>query len=116
MVTDSPAGYWKVRIVLHGALLHLAAWTEPRVTRDSATGRVTAIEAEWIDDGVTGDRLGYLSLPAVTAVAWRRADGLRRVPAEITAGAPGARVGRHRRLRGGASGHLVETSGDGRRR
>lgn len=73
MSDQTAAPFWRIRLVVDGALLHLASRSEPRISVDPGTGRPSAIEADWITDGTLADRLGYLSLGAVTAISWRQA-------------------------------------------
>jgi len=61
--------HWKLRVVLPGALLHLASSTEPEIYPDS--GGLESMVADWIDDHAYGDTLGYLDWTQVIAVTWR---------------------------------------------
>jgi hypothetical protein len=65
--------FWKVRVCLHGAILHLASRTEP-VLRMS-DGRPAAVELDPIVDTEHGDTIGFIDWPVVTAVTWRKAGG-----------------------------------------
>ena len=58
--------HWKVRVVLHGAMLYLASWSEPR--REVG---ISGIKAEWIKEHEYGDTIGYIDWDAVVAVTWR---------------------------------------------
>lgn len=68
-MTNEP--YWKLRVVMPGAILHLASWDEPRLERDD-DGRIVGVHADLIADG-RADTLGYIDWTAVKAVTWRRA-------------------------------------------
>jgi hypothetical protein len=58
--------HYKVRVVLPGALLHLASWTEPVCKVTSSH-----VEADWIDDADYGDTIGRIDWGSVLAVTWR---------------------------------------------
>lgn len=56
--------HYKVRVVLPGALLHLASKVEPEKGPDGW-------HADWIDDHRYGDTAGFIDWHAVVAVTWR---------------------------------------------
>jgi hypothetical protein len=56
--------HYKVRVVLPGAILHLASKDEPRKNHDGW-------DAAWIDDHRYGDTIGFIDWGAVVAVTWR---------------------------------------------
>lgn len=63
--------FYRVRVVLPGALLHLASRDEPRLIRDSL-GRLEAVEARWVrNNPEAGDDLGYVRWAEVIAITWR---------------------------------------------
>jgi hypothetical protein len=62
--------HYKIRVVLPGAILHLASWTEPKIL-DWDGNR---IETDWINDHRYGDTVGFIDWPAVLAVTWRRTE------------------------------------------
>jgi hypothetical protein len=64
--------HFKVRIVLPGALLHLASWDVPRITRGMLSSGIDNVSADWIDDPDYGDTRGYIDWPRVDAITWRR--------------------------------------------
>jgi hypothetical protein len=65
------APHWKVRVVIPGAILHLASKIEPcPVYQD---GRLTNVEADWLTSPEYGDTVGYIDWPVVTALTWRYA-------------------------------------------
>jgi hypothetical protein len=57
--------HFKVRVVLPGALLHLASWSAPVRQADGT------VSAEWIDDPEYGDTLGFITWDRVLALTWR---------------------------------------------
>ena len=60
--------HYKVRVVLPGAILHLASATEPQV---KVVGAQLRIEAEWIVESDYGDAIGWIDWDKVAAVTWR---------------------------------------------
>lgn len=63
--------FYRVRVVVPGALLHLACRTEPRLIRDSL-GRLQSVEAAWINgEPDKGDTIGLIRWSEVTAITWR---------------------------------------------
>jgi hypothetical protein len=56
--------HYKVRVVLPGALLHLASKGEPAKTTDGW-------QADWIEDHRYGDTLGFIDWSSVSAVTRR---------------------------------------------
>lgn len=56
--------HYKVRVVLPGALLHLASKDEPAETLDGW-------QADWIRDHRYGDTVGFIDWNQVTAITWR---------------------------------------------
>lgn len=77
-MSDEP--YWKLRVVLSGAILHFGSWDEPELERDT-DGRIVGLRATLIADGRYGDTLGFIDWPSVKAVTWRRAGGREEAPA-----------------------------------
>jgi hypothetical protein len=67
---------WKVRVVLHGALLHVVSSTEPRVIEHG--GELVGVDWSPTDEG---DVPGYVDWSAVRAITWRRAAERRRARA-----------------------------------
>ena len=71
--------HYKVRIVLPGAILHLASWAEPTLHHTWKRGAVTVssadgpvhVEADWIDDPAYGDTIGFVDWSEASAVTWR---------------------------------------------
>jgi hypothetical protein len=65
--------HYKVRVVFHGAIVHLAAWNEPDIHLDEWTDdKISNVKADWIvGDGRYGDTPGFIDWKAVTAVTWR---------------------------------------------
>ena len=64
--------HWKVRIVLPGAIIHLASMVEPAVVFTDR--QVTGLNAEWIDGTEHGDTLGFIHWPSVVGITWRMAE------------------------------------------
>ena len=62
--------HYKVRVVLPGALLHLAAWNEPDFGVATESDGWT-VRADWIDDPAYGDTLGFIEWPEVKGLTWR---------------------------------------------
>lgn len=62
--------HFEVRLVLVGAIVHLASRTEPVPMLDDA-GRLVGVTTDTITDPAYGDTLGYIDWSAVTAVSWR---------------------------------------------
>ena len=63
--------HFKVRIVVDGALLHAASWTEPELVTHAHEYVVDSIEADWINDPNYGDTIGFLNLDAISGTSWR---------------------------------------------
>lgn len=63
--------YYKVRVVLPGALIHLASTTEPEVKLERFTERISNVTADWLQTPECGDTVGYIDWPEVTAITWR---------------------------------------------
>ncbi len=63
------APHWKVRVVLPGALLHLASRTEPVVQQGA--GEAGEVSADWICAPDYGDTIGHLDWTKVIAITWR---------------------------------------------
>lgn len=61
--------HWKVRVVLPGALIHLASFNEPQPVWSA--GQLTAVDADWIAAPDYGDTIGYIDWTAVAAITWR---------------------------------------------
>ncbi len=61
--------HWRVRVVLPGALIHLASRSEPKVL--SYLNRVTEVHGDWIEDSDYGDTIGFIDWSAVVGVTWR---------------------------------------------
>lgn len=70
-ITTDAGHYYKVRVALPGALIHLASSTEPKVHCDAYTGSITRVQGDWLEDPDKGDTLGYIDWPNVAAVTWR---------------------------------------------
>ena len=66
---DGLVPHFKVRLVLPGALIHLASQDEPRWVHDEDGQR--QLEADWITDPDYGDTLFFIDWSAVTGVTWR---------------------------------------------
>lgn len=66
IITSEPGlePHYKVRIVLPGAILHLASKDEPRNTPNGWC-------ADWIDDHRYGDTVGFINWTQLTAITWR---------------------------------------------
>ncbi len=64
--------YFKVRIHLPGAVMHLASSTRP-VVHQTPAGEVAWVEGDWISGTDEGDELGYIRWGEVIAVSWRPA-------------------------------------------
>lgn len=62
------AAFYRVRVVIPGALLHLASATEPAV--GTLDGR-RHVEADWLEDPEAGDTVGFINWDEVAAVTWR---------------------------------------------
>jgi hypothetical protein len=63
---------YRVRIVMHAALLHVLSATEPVVTV-SASGQVTTVSWTAIEGTEHGDTIGFIRWSEVTAISWRKA-------------------------------------------
>jgi hypothetical protein len=61
--------HYKVRVVLPGAILHLASWTEPTLAPEVRGPLV----ADWINDRAYGDTIGFVDWSQLVAVTWRYA-------------------------------------------
>jgi hypothetical protein len=61
--------HYKVRVVLPGAILHLASWKPPRRDRDFDYRWQAG--TDWIDDPLYGDTIGFIDWPSVVAITWR---------------------------------------------
>ena len=61
--------HYKVRVVLPGAILHLASWTEPTFPPEVRGPLV----ANWINDPDYGDTIGFVDWSQMVAVTWRYA-------------------------------------------
>jgi hypothetical protein len=61
--------HYKVRVVLPGAMLHLAAWDEPHRGEDFE-GRAAWV-ASWIKDPRYGDAIGWIDWSKLRAITWR---------------------------------------------
>ncbi len=62
--------HFKVRVVIPGAILHLASRNEPRLIRQPG-GRLDHVDADWIADHPYGDTLGFIDWSEVSAITWR---------------------------------------------
>ena len=62
--------HWKVRVVVPGALLHLASRTAPDLIFQH-DGRLSLVVADWITDGEYGDTPGFVHWSEATAITWR---------------------------------------------
>lgn len=56
--------HYKVRVVLPGAILHLASWDEPHHLGEDW-------HADWISDPAYGDTIGDIDWSKVIAITWR---------------------------------------------
>lgn len=64
--------HYKVRVVFPGALIHVAAWTEPEVTLNG-DGSVTVV-ADWVSHPDYGDTMSPMfDWTKAVAVTWRYA-------------------------------------------
>jgi len=61
--------HFKVRVVLPGAILHVASWTEPAIYPDVNT----RVRGDWINDPEYGDTIGFIDWDKAVAVTWRYA-------------------------------------------
>ena len=59
--------HYKVRVVLPGAIVHLASWDQPQ--NDQLDDEMWS--ADWIDDSEYGDTIGFIDWSEVRAVTWR---------------------------------------------
>lgn len=68
-----PAPHWKVRVVLQGALIHLASWDKPRVVdAQPVSHALLEVTADWITDlPGYGDTPLWIDWQAVTAITCR---------------------------------------------
>jgi hypothetical protein len=63
--------HYKVRIVMHGAILYVASRSKPKVILDG-NEHIRGVRADWVgDDPAYGDTIGYIDWPEVRAVTWR---------------------------------------------
>jgi hypothetical protein len=62
--------HYKVRVVLPGAILHLASRTQPTIRRHYDDGR-GVWDADWIDDHRYGDSIGFIDWSQLVAITWR---------------------------------------------
>ena len=69
-ITNNATPYYKVRVVLPGAILHLASRDEPHLVRAtvSTEGKWSA---DWLSDPDKGDTIGFIDWPSVVAITWR---------------------------------------------
>jgi hypothetical protein len=67
------APHYKVRVVLPGVVLHLAAWEQPRFDTVQVSSAIseTGWHAEWIEDPRFGDTVGFIDWSQVVALTWR---------------------------------------------
>jgi hypothetical protein len=67
--------HYKVRVVVSGAILHLASKTEPVNWMTTGRGRAYSITPEWTADWITdhryGDTIGFIDWSKVQAITWR---------------------------------------------
>jgi hypothetical protein len=71
--------HWKIRIIVGGAILHVASGIEPTPLFEIDEGdgcrvlgdHVLGLKGEWIDDHEYGDTLGYIDWDALSAATWR---------------------------------------------
>jgi hypothetical protein len=59
--------HYKVRVVISGAILHLASWSKPKP--DQYAEQIW--RADWIDDPLYGDTIGNIDWYSVKAITWR---------------------------------------------
>jgi hypothetical protein len=88
IVSEPGEAFYRVRVVLPGALFNLASRTPPVVHQKA--GRVTKVVAEWLTDPEQGDTVGFIDWTAVVAVTWRWSGA--GSPPENRWGAVGGRV------------------------
>jgi hypothetical protein len=62
--------HYKVRVVLPGAILHLASKDEPAEI-PAIWGQDGHWHADWMDDHRYGDTVGFIDWNQVTAITWR---------------------------------------------
>lgn len=70
-ITTDAGHYYKVRVALPGALIHLASADEPKVRLDRFTDQISRVDADWLEDPDKGDTLGHIDWPAVLGITWR---------------------------------------------
>lgn len=63
--------HYKVRVVIDGALLHLASRDEPHEDHDPYDGGAAFWAADWIADPRYGDTIGFINWSQVAAITWR---------------------------------------------
>ena len=66
--------HYKVRVVIPGAILHIASWDEPHQEPVDPHMRFTGPKkwvADWIKDGEYGDTIGFIDWSEVRAITWR---------------------------------------------
>lgn len=61
--------HFKIRVVIPGALLHLASWGEPEIRYSH--GQIDDVFADWISDPEYGDTIGRINWHSVAAITWR---------------------------------------------
>jgi hypothetical protein len=77
ITASSAAGlkpHYKVRVVVLGALVHIASWDEPHLEPVDPHHRYTGPQewvADWINDPEYGATIGYIDWDKVSAITWR---------------------------------------------
>lgn len=61
--------HYKVRVVLPGAIIHLASMGEPKPIWED--GQLYTVVGDWLEGHDYGDTIGYIHWPNVIAVTWR---------------------------------------------
>jgi hypothetical protein len=62
--------HYKVRVVLSGAMLHLASWDKPKIIYEGLIG-IADVRANWVNDPDYADVLGWIDWSEVKAITWR---------------------------------------------
>lgn len=67
--SDIPPGF-KVRIIIHGAIIHSLAASEPVI--ESSDGKITHASLDIIPGTDHGDSIGFIRWEDVSAITWRK--------------------------------------------
>ena len=71
MTAEKHVDGWKVRVVVHNAILHFVSSTEPQILTDPpGTSMRDVVGLDWTPTG-EGDTPGYIDWSAVSAITWR---------------------------------------------